>query len=85
MNTEKRTKLDRMFAPRGLAVFGGVSKPGAFANMILTSLIAYGYKGNLYPISPSGGTVSGLEVLPGLEAVDGLIKVPVGQQHLAPA
>lgn len=71
MDTEKKNKLDRMFAPRGLAVFGGVSKPGSFANMIVTSLITYGYKGKLYPISPAGGTVAGLTVLPGLDAVDG--------------
>ncbi len=71
MDAEKIKKLDRMFAPRGLAVFGGVSKPGAFANLILTSLITYGYKGKLYPISPAGGTVAGLDVLPDLGAVDG--------------
>ena len=71
MNAERIKKLNRMFAPRGVAVFGGVAKPGAFANMILTSLIAYGYSGRLYPVSRSGGTVAGLSVLPDLDAVDG--------------
>jgi acyl-CoA synthetase (NDP forming) len=71
MDTGKKNRLDRMFAPRGLAVFGGVTKPGAFANMILTSLIAYGYPGALYPISPAGGTVMGLRVRRSLDEVDG--------------
>ena len=83
MDANKIKKLDQMFAPRGVAVFGGVTKPGSFANMILTSLIAYGYSGRLYPISPSGGTVAGLSVLPDLGAVDGpvdlaSISVPAG-------
>ena len=83
MDADKIKKLDQMFAPRGVAVFGGVTKPGSFANMILTSLIAYGYSGRLYPISPSGGTVAGLSVLPDLGAVDGpvdlaSISVPAG-------
>jgi acyl-CoA synthetase (NDP forming) len=71
MDAERKNRLDRMFSPRGLAVFGGVTKPGAFANMILTSLVAYGYPGTLYPISPAGGTVLGLTVRRSLDEVDG--------------
>lgn len=71
MDAEIRIKLDRMFAPRGVAVFGGVTKPGAFGNLILSSLLSYGYGGKLYPISPSGGTAAGLKTAPNLDAVDG--------------
>ena len=71
MDADKIQKLDRMFHPRGVAVFGGVTKPGSFANMILTSLITYGYSGRVYPVSRSGGAVAGLSVLPDLGAVDG--------------
>lgn len=71
IQNDTREKLDRMFSPRGLAVFGGVSKPGSFGNSIVMSLITYGYKGKLYPISPNGGEVCGLKVFRSLDDIDG--------------
>ncbi len=73
MNSDTKEKLDKMFNPRGLAVFGGVSKLGSFGNSIVMSLLKYGYKGKLYPISPKGGEVAGLKVYKSL----GEIKEPV--------
>ena len=59
-----------MFAPRGIAVFGGISRPGAFGNLIALSLIRYGYPGKLYPISSKGGELNGLPIYKHLEDVD---------------
>jgi len=47
MNTETRKRLDRMFNPRGLAMFGSVGTLGAFGNSMVLSQIKDGYKGNL--------------------------------------
>ena len=60
-----------MFAPRGIAVFGGIGRPGAFGNLIALSLIRYGYPGKLYPTSSKGGELNGHPIYKHLEAVDG--------------
>ena len=67
MDRTSKDQLDRMFNPRGLAFFGGIASPGAFGNLIALSQIHYGYKGNLYPISPKGGEIAGHKIYKSLE------------------
>lgn len=62
MTPQERQQLDRMFNPRGYALFGGIGTPGSFGQLILQSHIRYGFKGSLYPISSKGGTIAGLTV-----------------------
>ncbi len=71
MSPDERRKLDRMFNPRGMAVFGNMSRPGSFGYGTVMSQLAYGYKGRLYPISPRGGDMAGLKVYRSLNEVDG--------------
>ena len=71
MTFEKRQQLDRIFNPRGFALFGGIGSPGSFGQFILLSHIKYGYPGCLYPISPKGGEVAGLKVYNRLSDVEG--------------
>ena len=71
MTQKKNNLLDRLFSPRGIAVFGGISRPGAFGNLIALSLIRYGYPGKLYPISSKGGELNGHAIYKSIEAVDG--------------
>jgi len=63
--------LDRIFNPRGFALFGGIGTPGSFGQFILLSHIRYGYPGRLYPISQKGGEIAGLKVYRELSDVDG--------------
>jgi acyl-CoA synthetase (NDP forming) len=69
--TKKQEKLDRLFNPRGLALFGGAGTEGSFGHRTVQSQILYGYKGNLYPISKKGGEISGFKVYKKLSDVDG--------------
>jgi acyl-CoA synthetase (NDP forming) len=71
MNKEEIGKIDQMCHPRGLAIFGGVSRQGAFANTILLSHLIYGFKGKIYPISRQGEEVAGLRIYRKLSDVDG--------------
>lgn len=71
MDPEKRRILNRMFNPRGMALFGGIGTPGAFGYLIALSNIRYGYKGKLYPISPKGGEIAGQRIFKSLDEVDG--------------
>jgi acetate---CoA ligase (ADP-forming) subunit alpha len=71
MTEQRKNPLDRLFTPRGIAVFGGIGRPGAFGNLITLSLIRYGYPGRLYPISTKGGQLNGLTIHKDLKDVDG--------------
>jgi acyl-CoA synthetase (NDP forming) len=71
MHQESRNQLDRLFMPRGLALFGGAAKTGSFGQLIILSQIRYGYQGRLYPISDKGGEIDGHRVYRCLDDVDG--------------
>jgi len=71
MTQNDNNSLDRIFSPRGIAVFGGISRPGAFGNLIALSLIRYGYTGKLYPISSKGGDLNGHTIYKRIEDIDG--------------
>ncbi|MFH1091750.1 MAG: CoA-binding protein [Pseudomonadota bacterium] len=71
MGPEERKKLDRIFNPRGLALFGGINAGITFGHMFLLSQIRYGYRGAIYPISPKGGEIHGLKIYRSLDEVDG--------------
>jgi acyl-CoA synthetase (NDP forming) len=71
MRPEDRAQLDRMFNPRGLAMFGGVSTPFSFGHLAILSQIRYGYKGGFYPISQKGGEISGFKIYSRLSEVNG--------------
>jgi len=71
MKSEEWRKLDQMFNPRGLAVFGAVKKMDGWGHFMLMSHRAYGFSGGLYPISPQGGEVAGMRVYRGLSEVEG--------------
>ena len=85
MNTDDRKTLDRICHPRGLAIFGGVGKIGSFANSILLSQTIFGYKGRIYPISPSGGEFAGHTIYTHLKEIDGpvdLASIAVPSQYV---
>ena len=71
MTPEAREQLDRMFNPRGLALFGGVSTVLSFGQLVGLSQIRYGYKGGFYPISQKGGEIAGFKIYKRLSEVKG--------------
>ena len=71
MTEEDRELLDRMFHPRGMALFGGGGTIGSFGHLMIQSQILYGYSGYLYPISKKGGEVAGFKIYRRLSDVEG--------------
>jgi len=60
MTSEERRQLDRMFNPRGFALFGGIGTPASFGPRRLLGHIRQGSGGGcLYPVSPEGGEDAG--------------------------
>ena len=71
MKPEARQQLDQIFNPRGIALFGGVSGGVSFGHFQILSQILYGYGGRIYPISQTGGELSGHKIYKNLDEVDG--------------
>ncbi len=70
---ESYSNLDRMFMPESVAVVGVSAEGFGFGRGILLSLLAIGYKGNLYPVNNRGGSINGMRIYPSVEAIPGNI------------
>ncbi len=55
--------LARLFHPRSIAFVGASGRFGKWGHVLLTNLLAGGFRGEVYPVNPKGGTIAGLPVL----------------------
>ena len=68
--------LDSLFKPKSVAVIGASSRRHTMGNRIIENLVDFGFKGEIYPVNPGGGIVSGLKAykslleIPAAEGVD---------------
>ena len=69
MATETQDSLRAVFHPRSIAVVGATADVRKSGAKWVTGLRAAGYSGALYPVSPGGGKVAGLDILPSLAAI----------------
>jgi acyl-CoA synthetase (NDP forming) len=69
----QKPSLDYIFHPRTIAVAGVSSEPKGFgiANSFITRFKQAGFKGNIYPLNPSGGEVSGMKIYRNVKDVSG--------------
>lgn len=61
--------LDRLFAPRSVAVIGASDRPGNLGGIVMANLRAGGFGGPLWAVHPRGGTLAGERVLPDVAAL----------------
>jgi acetate---CoA ligase (ADP-forming) len=61
---EERTELDRLLAPRAIAVIGATSKPGRVGRIVFERLLGSGRP--LYPVHPKESEVLGEPVVPSI-------------------
>ncbi len=76
------SNLDRLFAPRSLAVIGASDRRGTIGAAVMQNLIEGGFAGTVYPVNPRHSTVAGLKAFPAItglpETVDlVVIAVPI--------
>jgi acyl-CoA synthetase (NDP forming) len=78
MNKAAKQQLERIFHPKRLAVIGvsGENSFGFGSRTILT-LLSFGYKGELYPVNPKGGTIAGLKIYKSLEEISGELDLAI--------
>jgi acetyltransferase len=82
--TDRRPSLDRLFAPRSIAVVGASATPEKPGFQMLRALAPF--PGAVYPVNPRGGDILGRTVYPRLADIPGpvdLIALLVPPQHSA--
>jgi acetyltransferase len=63
MNTHK---LDRIFKPQRIALYGVTENPKSVAGTVLRNVVGSGFRGAVYPINPSCEAVLGVHCFPDL-------------------
>ncbi len=68
---KRKPALDYIFHPRSIAIAGvsSDSKEFSIANSFITRFRKAGFKGNIYPLNPSGGEVTGMKIYPGVRDI----------------
>src|SRR4051812_39539433 len=61
--------LDRVLAPRRVAVIGASSRPRAVGHLVLANMRAAGVSGTLMPVNPRGTEIDGLRVYPDVRSL----------------
>jgi acetate---CoA ligase (ADP-forming) len=69
--------LRLFFEPRGVAVIGASRQRGTIGGEILHNLIAYGYKGKVYPVNPSAASIENLTAYPSIEKIQDTVDLAV--------
>jgi acetyl coenzyme A synthetase (ADP forming)-like protein len=69
--------VTHVLAPQGVAVIGASRQPGSIGAAVVQNLIAYGYRGPLYPVNPSATEIEGIRAFPSVLAIPGDVELAV--------
>ena len=61
--------LDRVLAPRRVAVIGASNRPRAVGHLVLANMRAAGFSGTLMPVNPREAEIDGLPAFPDVDAL----------------
>jgi acetate---CoA ligase (ADP-forming) len=64
-----RSSLERILAPRSVAIVGVSARPDSLSGRLLANLATAGFAGGVYPINPRAATIGGLTCYPTVAAV----------------
>ncbi len=65
--------LDSVFHPESIAVVGASTNPTSYGYQYTDFLIKYGYRGKIYPVTPTHSEVLGLKAYPRLRDIPGQV------------
>jgi len=61
--------LDRVLAPRRIAVIGASARPRAVGHLVLANMRAAGFTGTLMPVNPREAEIEGMRAFPDVESL----------------
>lgn len=73
MTTDKIENLNLFFEPGSIALFGSMREPGGEAFNVIRNMLAFGFKGKIFPISRSSAQVLGIRAYPTVGEVNDVI------------
>ena len=81
----KIDSLNRLFAPKSIAVIGASDKPEKLGSLALLALSTY--KGEIYPVNPRLKKIGDLKCYARVQDIEGQVDmamIAVGPQHVIP-
>ncbi|TAM91238.1 GNAT family N-acetyltransferase [bacterium] len=73
----RRSGLDAVFAPRGVAVIGASDREGSVGRTLLRNMIERPFGGTVYPVNPAHEQVLGIKAYPSIAEVPGVVDLAV--------
>jgi acetyltransferase len=64
--------LDKLFAPKSVAVIGASSTPARVGSVVLDNLVRGGFAGTVWPVNPKYKILQGLPCYPAVQALPGI-------------
>ena len=80
------SKLEKMFAPKSVAVIGASRRTGSLGKMFLDAIVRYEYQGRIFPVNPNADKINGLECYPdvaSLPQIPDLAVILLPREHVA--
>jgi acyl-CoA synthetase (NDP forming) len=71
------SSLERILAPRSVAVIGVSSKPESLSGRLLANLQAAGFGGGILPVNPRASAIGELKCYPSVSAIPGVVDLAV--------
>lgn len=71
------TSMNRIMKPKAIAVIGASNEAGKIGNSVMKNLINGGYQGTIYPVTPKGGEVMGLQAYKSVKDIPGDVDTAV--------
>lgn len=69
------TKLSALWSAKSIAVIGATERVGAMGRAPIEYLQRYGYKGEIFPVNPKGGTILGLNASASIKDVKSKVEL----------
>lgn len=71
------SSMNRIMKPKAVAVIGASNEAGKIGNSVMKNLINGGYQGKIYPVTPKGGEVMGLQAFKSVKDIPGEVDTAV--------
>ena len=81
MSAEVVSQIENIFHPRSIAVTGVSDKSYRLGNLLFSSFMDIGFKGNLYPVNPREDRVMGRRCYPSLKEIEGPVDLAIISVH----
>jgi GNAT superfamily N-acetyltransferase len=69
--------VTHLLAPASVAVIGASRKNGSIGAAVMHNIVAYGYRGRLYPVNPAATEIEGVPAFPSVLAIPGDVEMAV--------